>query len=121
MSWKLHGTVFRISLGILSSPENLPLDGLWRHMSYIILVNDAVSVGSVEEALISNMKLSFVCHVYWRMTHMHPNRWYVGSKHRGVCFWNDYFCVEKMTFAMASRCVAKFPSLCTSQSSGMEF
>ena len=94
MSWKLHGMVFRISFGILFGPRNLPLDGLWRHMSYIILVNDGAIEGSVKEVLVSNMKFSCVCHAYWWMTHVHLDRWYVGSNYRGACLWYDSFCVE---------------------------
>lgn len=49
MSWKLPSMAFRILLGILVGPWNLPLDRFWRHVSYMILVNNAASGGRVEE------------------------------------------------------------------------
>lgn len=84
---------FKILLEILSSSRDLHLIRFWRHASFIILLNDAASGGSVE-VLFPSMKLSSVCHEYWRMAYMHPDGWYVRFEHRGICLWNDSSCVE---------------------------
>lgn len=90
MSWKLPSRAFKISLGTLSASRGLHLIRFGRHVSYIILVNDAASEGSVE-VLFPSMRFSFVCHEYWRMTHMHHDGWNLKFEHRGVCLWDDYF------------------------------
>ena len=54
MTWKLPSMAFKISLEILFGLGNLPLDRFWRHVSYIVLVNDG---GSVHEVFFPSMKL----------------------------------------------------------------
>ena len=45
----INFTMSRYVWPILSSPGDLPLDRFWRHVSYIIVVNDVASEGSEEE------------------------------------------------------------------------
>jgi hypothetical protein len=108
MSWKLPSRAFKKSLGTLSASRGLHLIRFGRHVSYIILVNDAASEGSVEVLFLS-MKFSFVCHEYWRMTHMHHDGWNLRFEHRGFVFGMIIFCVEWMTCAMAFGYVGRFP------------
>jgi hypothetical protein len=48
MSWKFPSRAFRISLGILFRLGDLPLNRFSKHVSYLILMNDAASGGNVE-------------------------------------------------------------------------
>lgn len=81
MLWKLHGKAFRILLGILFGQGDLPLDRFWRHVSFMIIVHDVVYGGCMEEVLFTSKKISFICHGYCRMAHMHPHGWSVKSKY----------------------------------------
>ena len=49
MSWKFPSRAFRISLGVLFGVGDLPLDSFCKHVSHIILLDDAASGGNVEE------------------------------------------------------------------------
>ena len=48
------------------------------------------------------MKPSLVCHGYLQVGYIHSGEWFVKSKHMGAYIWNEFFCVEWMTYAMAS-------------------
>ena len=70
---RVIGSNFRILLEILSSPRDLPLDRFWTHVSYILLVYDATSGGSMDEVILPSIKPYVVCHGYWQMAHMHAS------------------------------------------------
>ena len=45
MLWNLSGRVLKISLGIQSGLGDLPLNRFWRHVLYMIIVNDVAREG----------------------------------------------------------------------------
>ena len=49
MSWTFPSRAFGILLGVLCDLGNLPMNRFWRHVFYIIKVNDAATEGNVED------------------------------------------------------------------------